>query len=194
MKILILNASPRPNGNIAQMLETIRTEAINQGANVTMERVQQLSIRPCMACMKCRSTGNCVLPEDDAQRILALITDCDALVIGAPCYWGNIPGTLKMLFDRIVYGMMGENCLAIPQAMHKGKKAIIVSSCSTIWPFNILANQTRGVVRALKEILGWSGFKIVATIQKGGTLRYPEFRESDRKKCIKVVKKLKIRK
>lgn len=86
MKILILNASPRPNGNIAQMLETIRTEAINQGANVTMERVQQLSIRPCMACMKCRSTGNCVLPEDDAQRILALITDCDALVIGAPCY------------------------------------------------------------------------------------------------------------
>ena len=89
MKILILNASPRPNGNIAQMLETIRTEAINQGANVTMERVQQLSIRPCMACMKCRSTGNCVLPEDDAQRILALITDCDALVIGAPCYWGQ---------------------------------------------------------------------------------------------------------
>ena len=101
-------------------------------------------------------------------------------------------GTLKILFDRIVYGMMGENSLAVPIAKHKDKKAIIVSTSSTPWPLNILANQTRGVVRALKEILGWSGFKIVATIQKGGTLRHPEFTEKDRRKCLKAVSRLKI--
>lgn len=190
MKILILNASPRKKGNISTMLEVIREEAEAHGAQVFLEEVYRLQVKPCIACMKCRSAHQCVLPEDDAQRILRLVTECDAIVVGAPCYWGNMPGMLKVLFDRMVYGMMGENKWAIPVAMHKGKKAILVSSCSTMWPFNILANQTRGVMKALREILGWSGFKIVATIEKAGTFRHPEFTERDHRKCRKAVKKL----
>lgn len=193
MNILIINASPRKTGNISQMLEVIEQEALNRGAEVNVVEVSKLTIRPCVACMTCRSTGKCVMPEDDAQRVLRMIVACDALVIGAPCYWGNIPGALKLLFDRIVYGMMGENSMAVPIALHKGKKAVIVTSSSTMWPFNIIMNQTRGVVRALKEILGWSGFKIVATVQKGGTFRHPEFTDADRNKCRKAARKLKIK-
>lgn len=193
MNILIINASPRKTGNISQMLEVIEQEALNRGAEVNVVEVSKLTIRPCVACMTCRSTGKCVMPEDDAQRVLRMIVACDALVIGAPCYWGNIPGTLKLLFDRIVYGMMGENSMAVPIALHKGKKAVIVTASSTMWPFNIIMNQTRGVVRALKEILGWSGFKIVATVQKGGTFRHPEFTDADRNKCRKAARKLKIK-
>ncbi|MGM9869355.1 MAG: flavodoxin family protein [Sodaliphilus sp.] len=190
MKILMLNASPRVNGNISKMLHIIAQECEANGAEVELIRVQDLKVHPCMACMKCRSSLQCVLPADDAQRILALMAQSDALVVGAPCYWGNMPGTLKMLFDRMVYGMMGENSLAIPQPLHKGKRCVIVTASSTMWPFNILANQTRGVVRALKEILGWSGLKCVATIQKAGTLRHPEFTESDRKKCLRAARRL----
>lgn len=190
MKILILNASPRKGGNIDQMLTIIADECKTLGATVYFENVNDFNIKPCMACMKCRSTHKCVLPEDDAQRILGLITECDALVVGAPCYWGNMPGMLKLMFDRMVYGMMGENKIAIPIPMHKGKKCVLVSASSTMWPLNILANQTRGVIKALKEILGWSGFKFVATIEKAGTFNHPEFKESDRKKCIKAAHKL----
>ena len=193
MNILIINASPRKTGNISRMLEVIEQEALNRGAEVNVVEVSKLTIRPCVACMTCRSTGKCVMPEDDAQRVLRMIVACDALVIGAPCYWGNIPGALKLLFDRIVYGMMGENSMAVPIALHKGKKAVIVTSSSTMWPFNIIMNQTRGVVRALKEILGWSGFKIVATVQIGGTFRHPEFTDADRNKCRKDARKLKIK-
>ena len=193
MNILILNASPRKNGNISRMLEVIEQEASSCGADVNVVEVSKLTIRPCVACMTCRSTKKCVLPDDDAQRVLQKIEACDAIVIGAPCYWGNIPGTLKLLFDRIVYGMMGENSMAVPVALHKGKKAVIVTSSSTMWPFNIIMNQTRGVVRALKEILGWSGFKIVATVQKGGTFRHPEFTDADRNKCRKAARKLKLK-
>ncbi|MDO4497453.1 MAG: flavodoxin family protein [Bacteroidales bacterium] len=191
MNILILNASPRPKGNISLMLDVIKEEAERQGAVVNMERVQKLSVRPCIACMRCRSSQKCALPEDDAQRILKFIEGCDVLIIGSPCYWGNVPGTLKLLFDRMVYGMMGEQPSGLPIPLHRGKKAVIVTTCSTPWPFNILANQTAGVVKALKEILGWSGFRIVAKLQKGGTLKHPEFTDKDRQKCIKIVKKLK---
>ena len=189
-KILILNASPRANGNISQFLSIIQQECEAGGAEVTAIRVQDLQVAPCKACMKCRSSLQCILPPDDAQRVLALIKQCDSLVVGAPCYWGNMPGTLKLLFDRMVYGMMGENSLAIPKPLHKGKKCVLVSASSTMWPFNLLANQTRGVVRALKEILGWSGFRTVATIQKAGTFRHPEFTSRDRSAALRAAHRL----
>ena len=144
MKILILNSSPRRNGNISKMLEAMKQEIECCNAEAVYVRVPELKVRPCIGCMKCRSSLRCCLPEDDAQRVLQSIRDADALIIGAPCYWGNMPGELKVLFDRMVYGMMGENSLGMPLALHKGKKVIIVSTCTTPYPFNILYNQTRG--------------------------------------------------
>lgn len=121
--ILIINGSPRKNGNISKMLEAIKKEAEKQGANVSAIHVHDLQIKPCNGCMNCRKNLTCVLPEDGTQATLQLINKCDVLVVGSPCYWGNLPGELKILFDRIVYGMMGESPKGIPQPLHKGKKS-----------------------------------------------------------------------
>ena len=188
--ILILNASPRRHGNISQMVEVMADECRQAGVEVQMVTVQQLDIRPCLGCMKCRAAHKCVLPEDDAQRVLTLIQQADALVIAAPCYWGNIPGTLKLLFDRIVYGMMDESPRGFPKPLHKGKRCVLVSTSTTPWPFNILMCQSHGAIRALKEICHYSGFKIAATIEKGGTRRNTSLSESEAKKCRQAVRKL----
>lgn len=190
MRILILNGSPRPKGLIHQMLDIMAGEARTQGAKVEEIQVSKLHIRPCTGCMSCRSSKACILPEDDAQRTLQKIQETDILIIGSPCYWGNMNGYLKVLFDRMVYGMMGESPKGIPQALHKGKKAVIVSTCSTPWPFNIWFNQTRGVVRALREILKWSGFSIQGVIQKGGTKQHPGLTDSDQRKCRRIINKI----
>ena len=95
--------------------------------------------------------------------------ECDALVIGTPVYWGNISGQMKLMFDRIVPAMMGESKLGIPIALHKGKKAVIVTACTTIWPFSWIARQTSNANHAMKEILGYSGFKIVGKLVLPGT-------------------------
>lgn len=186
MKLLIINASPRKNGNISKRLELMRDEAGRLGAEVGVEYAQAWKIRPCMGCMKCRTAKNCILSEDDAQRVLELIQECDALIVGSPTYWGNMPATLKLLFDRTVYGLMDENSLAMPVPLHKGKKALIVCVSSTPWPFNILMNQTRGAVRAIREVLGTAGFK-VSSIQRGGTKRHPELTGHDIRCCRKAV-------
>ena len=184
-RILILNASPRPHGNIASMLEAMAREATQEGADVETVRVADLAVRPCTGCMTCRSRLECVLPEDDAQRTLQKIADCDALVIGAPCYWG-MPGTLKVLFDRMVYGLMGESPRGVPLPLHKGKRAIIVSTSTTPWPFNIWFRQTRGTVRALREILKWSGFHVMAAIERGDTRQRP-VNEKDLTQCRRAI-------
>ena len=190
MKILILNSSPRRHGNVSKMREVMRREAEEKGAEVIYVYVPELNVRPCIGCMKCRSALRCCLPEDGAQRVLQAVKEVDALIIGAPCYWGNLPGELKVLFDRMVYGLMGENAWGMPLPLHKGKKAVVVSASTTPFPFNILYNQTRGVVKALKEILKWSGFKLVKAIEKGGTGKRPDLSEKEIAACRKAVRRL----
>ncbi|OUP07908.1 iron-sulfur protein [Mediterranea sp. An20] len=189
MKILILNASPRCGGNISRMLDAMKQEAEGLGYEVMYETVSHLAVRPCTGCMKCRTSGHCILPSDDAQRMLSLIGAADVLVVGSPCYWGNMPGTLKVLFDRIVYGLMGESPHGMPLPLHKGKRAILVTACTTPWPFNIWFRQSRGTVRALREILKWSGFRIVRSIERGGTKTHP-LTERNLERCRRAVRRL----
>ena len=189
MKLLIINGSPRKKGLISQMLRIFHEQAIASGIEVTEVYANDLQIKPCMGCMACRSKRHCVLPEDDAQRVLTLIEQADAIVIGAPCYWGNIPGQLKLLFDRIVYGMMRDTP-RFPEPLMQGKKAVFISTSTTPFPFNILMNQSRGAIRALREIGRFSGWKMVDTIERGGTATRPQLSPRDISKCHKAFRKL----
>lgn len=136
--------------------------------------------------MVCRSKNACVLPKDDSVEMLHKLQLADVVIIGAPCYWGNIPGQLKLLFDRMVYGMMRDTAY-FPEPLMKGKKSILISTSTTAWPWNILFRQTRGAIRALREILHYSGIKIVKTIERGGTAKHPQLSEKDKKKCRKAI-------
>ena len=189
MHLLIINGSPRKKGLISQMLRIFHEQAINSGIEVIEVYANDLQIKPCMGCMACRSKRHCVLPEDDAQRVLALIQQADAIVIGAPCYWGNIPGQLKLLFDRIVYGMMRDTP-RFPEPLMKGKRLVCISTSTTHFPFNILMNQSHGAIRALREIGRFSGWKIVDTIERGGTATRPQLSPRDISKCHKAFRKL----
>ena len=189
MKLLIINGSPRKKGLISQMLRIFHEQAIATGIEVTEVYANDLQIKPCMGCMACRSKRHCVLPEDDAQRVLTLIGQADAIVIGAPCYWGNIPGQLKLLFDRIVYGMMRDTP-RFPEPLMKGKRLVCISTSTTPFPFNILMNQSHGAIRALREIGRFSGWKIVDTIERGGTATRPQLSPRDISKCHKAFRKL----
>ena len=189
MKVLLINGSPRKKGLISQMLRVFHEQAIATGVEVTEVYANDLQIKPCMGCMACRSKRHCVLPEDDAQRVLALIEQADAIVIGAPCYWGNIPGQLKLLFDRIVYGMMRDTP-RFPEPLMKGKRLVCISTSTTPFPFNILMNQSHGAIRALREIGRFSGWKIVDTIERGGTAQHPQLTLRDINTCHKAFRKL----
>ena len=189
MKLLIINGSPHKKGLISQMLRIFHEQAIATGVEVTEVYANDLQIKPCMGCMACRSKRHCVLPEDDAQRVLALIQQADSIVVGAPCYWGNIPGQLKLLFDRIVYGMMRDTP-RFPEPLMKGKRLVCISTSTTPFPFNILMNQSHGAIRALREIGRFSGWKIVDTIERGGTATRPQLSPRDISKCHKAFRKL----
>ncbi len=170
--ILIINGSPKKNGIIYQMLIAAKEDLVAAGSHVVFLNTIELDVAPCKGCMSCRNTGDCILPNDGAQKLLYNIRECNAILIGVPCYWGNIPGQVKMLFDRIVYGLIDKNSRGLPKPLHKGKKIAVISTCTTGWPWNILFRQSSGAVRAIREIFRWSGFRFVASYQRGNTRRH----------------------
>ena len=189
MNILIINGSPRKKGLISQMLGIMQSEAEQEGDRVEVVYTNDLNIKPCIGCMACRTKLKCSISEDDSQRVLKMLQEADAIIMGAPCYWGNIPGQMKLLFDRIVYGMMRDTP-RFPEPLMKGKKCILLSTCTTPWPFSSWFKQSRGAIRAMREIARYAGFKIVSTIERGGTVMHPELTEKDKQKCRKAIERL----
>ena len=190
MKILIINGSPRKKGLISQMLDIMRQEAEQRGDEVQVVYTNDLTVKPCTGCMACRTKLKCSMAEDDSQRVLGMMRDSDAVIMGAPCYWGNIPGQMKLLFDRMVYGMMRDTP-RFPEPLMKGKKCVLLSTCTTPWPWNIWFKQSRGAIRAMREICHYSGLKVVTTIERGGTAMRPQLSERDRQKCRKAIRLIK---
>lgn len=160
MKALILNGSPHPQGVVVQALRTAADTLRQAGADIEWIDVYRTEFRPCTGCMQCRATNVCPLPRDAAHAVGERIRQAGLLVVGTPTYWGGMSARLKMLFERLVPVFMGESALGLPQPRQKGKRALVIAACTTPWPFNILARQSRGAVRSVRELLGTGGMKV----------------------------------
>lgn len=172
MRILVLNGSPRKNGTVANILKSV-VDGISNRHEVEWINVYELKIEPCIACMKCRSNQECILPQDDAHIVGQKIRDADGIIVGTPTHWGNMSAQLKLLFDRNVPVFMGEKPNGMPYPRQKGKPAVIVTACSTPWPFNFIAAESRGAVRAVNEVLHYGGYRLLGKIVKSGTKKRP---------------------
>ena len=169
--ILFLNASPRPQGVSTSILRAM-AEAFPSDGAVEWVDVNDLIMKPCIGCMQCRPDKVCILPRDDAHRIGEMLTESSALAIGAPTYWGNMPGPLKTLFDRNVPVLEHVVPGALPKPKHKGKPAVLVTAANAPAPFHRLGSQSGGTLRALKTILKGAGFSIAGTVAVPSAIRF----------------------
>lgn len=160
--ILMLNASPRKTGVTTSLLKLAAEEARSAGTEVAWVDVNDLSIRPCIGCLKCRPDKTCILPKDDGHRIGELIAMCSGLVVSTPTYWGNMTGPLKLLLDRNVPTLEHYELYTwrFPQPRHKGKPAAIITASLSPFPFNYLPSQASGTIRAVKVVLNAAGFVV----------------------------------
>jgi multimeric flavodoxin WrbA len=189
MKIVILNGSPRKNGTVATLLKAVAAPLSTRHETEWID-VCKLDMTFCTACMACRDKGTCVLPEDDAHRVGQKIQEADALIIGTPTHWGNMCAPLKLLFDRNVPVFMGESPKGMPEPRQKGKRAVILTACTTPWPFNVILPESRGAIRAVKEVLHYGGYKLVGTLTKPGTKKSKEISSSLMEKAERLGEKL----
>ncbi len=100
MKILALSASPRKGGNSDLLLDAAIEAAAGRGAEIEKIHVYDLSIKPCIGCLRCNVIGRCAQKGDDWAAFAAKFMEADALLIAAPVYFWYVPGMLKTLIDR----------------------------------------------------------------------------------------------
>ena len=102
MKVLIINGSPRENGNTAIALKEMENVFKSQGIEVKNVQIGKEAIRGCMACYSCKKTGKCAI--DDAVNVVAKdFEESDGIVIGSPVYYSSANGTLISFLDRLFY-------------------------------------------------------------------------------------------
>lgn len=99
-KVLIIEGSPRKNGNSQLLCEAFEKGAKDSGHTVNLIRIQEKKIGYCTACDYCmQNDGTCVL-HDDMSDILKLFQEADVLVLATPVYFYGISAQIKTFIDR----------------------------------------------------------------------------------------------
>lgn len=102
MKVLLLNGSPRVNGNTAVALREMEAVFAQEGIETETVQVGQRDIRGCIACGKCGQLGKCVF-DDIANELAPKFQAADGLVVASPVYYASANPTLVALLDRLFY-------------------------------------------------------------------------------------------
>ena len=102
MKVLIINGSPRENGNTSVALSEMEKVFAKNGIETETIRVGQKDIRGCLACNYCFKNGKCAI-DDIVNELAVKLEECDGMVIGSPVYYASANSTLTALLDRLFY-------------------------------------------------------------------------------------------
>ncbi len=101
MRILILNGSPRKNGN-TELLAKAFARGAEENNEVEILSVSDFDIRPCVGCDFCyHSSQNQCRQKDDMLKIYQKLLNADVLVLASPVYFYGISAQLKTVIDRL---------------------------------------------------------------------------------------------
>ncbi|MBQ7279844.1 MAG: flavodoxin family protein [Bacteroidales bacterium] len=105
MKVLLINGSPRRNGNTYTALHEIASQLETDNIESEIVHIGVKPIRGCIACNQCatRQLGHCVFDDDICNSITEKLRASDALVVGSPVFYGQPNGTLLSLLQRMLY-------------------------------------------------------------------------------------------
>ena len=101
-KVLMLNGSPRENGNIAVGFREMQKIFDELGVEYECINLGKKDVRGCIACGTCGNTGKCVF-NDIVNEISAKFEEADGIVVGSPVYYGCANGTLVSALQRVFY-------------------------------------------------------------------------------------------
>jgi multimeric flavodoxin WrbA len=102
MKVLMINGSPRPNGNTAVALQEMEKIFHEEGIETEIVHVGNKPVRGCVACLSCAKTGKCVF-DDLVNETAEKFKECDGLVVGSPVYYASANATLVAFLTRLFY-------------------------------------------------------------------------------------------
>ena len=100
--IVILNGSPRKNGNTSALVQAFTKGAQSAGHTVTEFFLDKMDIHGCKGCFGGHSSRECpCVQRDDMAQIYPAVKDSDVVVLATPLYYWNMSGQLRTAVDRL---------------------------------------------------------------------------------------------
>ena len=101
-KIVILNGSPRRNGNTSALVQKFTEGAERAGNTVTEFFLDKMNIHGCKGCFGGHSSRECpCVQQDDMAQIYPAVKECDVVILATPLYYWNMSGQIRTAIDRL---------------------------------------------------------------------------------------------
>ena len=117
MKVLMLNGSPKDNGNTARVLAEMREVFEKESVEVDYVHVGHLTVRGCTSCGACYKQGHCVIEDDIVGELATKLAECDGVVLGSPVYYAAPNGALVTILNRLFYSTHFDKRMKVGAAM-----------------------------------------------------------------------------
>jgi len=127
MKVLLINGSPRVNGNTAAALEEMVRIFHREGVETEVMHIGQRPIRGCIACQGCAKTGKCAFP-DAVNEAAAKFEAADGLVVGSPVYYAGANATLTAFLTRLFYSTRFDKRMKVGAAVVAARRGGLSST------------------------------------------------------------------
>jgi multimeric flavodoxin WrbA len=142
MDILILNGSPRKNGNSSIVSGMISDALQDLPAMASIIRLDDLDIKPCRDCRSCKSGRMVCSLDDDMVRLAGAMEGTKALIFVTPVYWFGPTSQVKLVIDRMRPYFMNRKLA--------GKQGTLITVAGTGFADSILVfSMFRKIFRAL---------------------------------------------
>lgn len=154
MNVLMLNGSPRTNGNIALAFQEMEQVFRENGIGVENIQLGKQVIRGCIACESCRKTKKCVF-DDIVNKLAEKFEAADGLVIGSPVYFGSANGTLMSALQRLFYSTAFDKSLKVGASVVSARRSGCTATFDELNKFFTLANMPVATSQYWNNIYGW---------------------------------------
>ena len=125
--VLVLNGSPRRNGNTAALVDAFAEGAAQAGHDVVRFDVALMDIAPCRGCLGggADADGPCV-QKDDMDAVYAAYRAADVVVLASPMYCWSVTAQEKAVLDRLFALMEAGMRAAEAAAAEAGGKGCVL--------------------------------------------------------------------
>ena len=154
LKVLMLNGSPRPTGNIDLAFHEMEKVFEENGVEYENILLGRTDIRGCIACETCRKNGKCVF-DDIVNELSAKFEEADGLVIGSPVYYGSANGTLMSALQRMFYSTHFDKSLKVGASVVSARRSGCTATFDELNKFFTLCNMPVATSQYWNNIYGW---------------------------------------
>lgn len=109
MKIVIINGSPRKNGNTAALCKSFSegVSSVKEDIDIEYINLYTLQYSGCRSCFGCKrikgdTYGKCIV-KDDLHDLLPRIQQADGIALGSPIYFGDMTGQMRCFLERLLF-------------------------------------------------------------------------------------------